>query len=325
MRQRVVTAAWSILTRRYQNRRSQAIMEADAAPPHELHRDVAFASHPQTITYSMLTSEVGVHIGDQLRRGHIQTAEALWCLWRSVISSLDSDVDREDAIQFHKAIEEAQKRVERHTAIVERTIAAHGYRFGETRNRETNLPHMLLRHAADELVRECRADLFFGDRTDDLELARHAWHTGQSLKLVDQVIWTKRIQNRYVELQKGEPQPASVAGPCEQAAELVEPMRTSECLGYEAITAEAERQIRRQLSFLLLHTSHTPEVWNRIKAQCFFQAEGVLHLWESLSKGIVLNEDLTRLQRIVFFDIKDASGPMQPTDAHAAGDHRGGA
>ncbi|WMD24039.1 hypothetical protein RAS12_30880 (plasmid) [Achromobacter seleniivolatilans] len=209
-----------ILVRTYRNLRPQAVSGTDAELPPEEHRDSPVAPHLATISYSTLTSEIGIQIGGQLRRGHIQSAEALYCLWRSVTSSLDAPGSGEDWTRFHTAIVDEQKRVERHTAIVERTIAAYGYSFGGNRGRETILPHMLLMLAADELVRECRDDFIFGE-PKDLDLVRHAWHSGQSLKLVDEVIWTMRLQNRYVELQKVERQPTTVADPRERMADLV--------------------------------------------------------------------------------------------------------
>ncbi|MDF8364696.1 hypothetical protein [Achromobacter anxifer] len=85
----------------------------------------------------------------------------------------------------------------------------------------------------------------------------------------------------------------------------------SQSWNYRELTAEAERQILQQLSFLRNHDNKTAESWARAKAQCFYQADAVLQYWESLTKGKALNEDLTRLQHIAFVEIGQAH--QQPT------------
>jgi hypothetical protein len=85
----------------------------------------------------------------------------------------------------------------------------------------------------------------------------------------------------------------------------------SQAWNYHDLTAEAERQILKQLSFLRSHDNQTAETWARAKAQCLFQADAVLHYWESLTKGKALSEDLTRLQHIAFVEIGQAQ--QQPT------------
>src|SRR3546814_8259901 len=106
----------------YRNLGSQAVSGAGAELLGEEHRDAPVAPPLTTIPYTTLTSEAGICIGHQLRRGNIQGAEALYWLWRSVTSSLDAPGIREDSIGFHTAIVDDQKRVESHTAIVKRKI-----------------------------------------------------------------------------------------------------------------------------------------------------------------------------------------------------------
>lgn len=209
------------LVRAYRKLQSRVTDEARATLSDESHHDAPYASPLPTLTYSTLIAEIGHHIGHQLRLGQIQSAEALLNLWASLGSSIEDPASRNFSITLAKAIEDSKQRVIRHGQIVERAIGAYGYIFGDSRARETSLPPVIQMLAADELVRECREELFPGDSTDELDLVHHSWFTGESLKLVDEAIWSMRSQGRYLQLKAEVPDAPTVTDARARFADLI--------------------------------------------------------------------------------------------------------
>ncbi|ADP20030.1 MULTISPECIES: hypothetical protein [Achromobacter] len=209
------------LVRAYRKLWSRATDDVSTTPSDESHHDASDAAPLPTLTYSTLTAETGHHIGHQLRLGQIQSAEALYSLWASLCSSIEDPAGRNFSITLAKAIEDAKERVNRHGQIVERAIGAYGFTFGDSRAREASLPPVIQMLAADELVRACREELFPGDSTDVLDLIHHSWLTGESLKLVDEAIWSMRSQGRYLQLKAAVPDAPTVTDARERSAELI--------------------------------------------------------------------------------------------------------
>src|SRR3546814_10946251 len=70
-------------------------------------------------------------------------------------------------------------------ASVERTIIAHGFRFGVHVAHEVSLPLEIRRIAADQIIRDCQGFLFPGSNVIDVEvLPEQAADTGLGHRLV---------------------------------------------------------------------------------------------------------------------------------------------